>query len=232
MFFSQPAIQSWEAGCSDVLVCVVAWVRIGSGFIMKNTIVHWKKNVSRKHRLWTALLLALFCLVSVVFAQPNTGKKKERIGGHTPRQVLNLFGYRGVLGITDQQVAGYRRVFGFGDANRDGRHSKKEYIEDGFYLTKQSRQGIFRASDSNGDGFVTEAEYVINRMITDEAKEIFHKLDANRDGKLAAKEIVASGKFKDEKLALEVFKTLDVDGNGSLVIPEYLRVFGRWARAD
>ena len=23
-----------------------------------------------------------------------------------------------------------------------------------------------------------------------------------------------------------------VDGNGSLVIPEYLRVFGRWARAD
>ena len=232
MFFSQPAIQSWEAGCSDVLVCAVAWVRIGSGFIMKNTIVHGKKNVSRKHRLRAALLLALFCLVSVVFAQPNTGKKKERIGGHTPRQVLNLFGYRGVLGITDQQVAGYRRVFGFGDANRDGRHSKKEYIEDGFYLTKQSRQGIFRASDSDGDGFVTEAEYVINRMITDEAKEIFHKLDANKDNKLSAKEIIASGKFKDEKLAQAVFKTLDVDGNKSLIIPEYLRVWGRWARAD
>ena len=199
---------------------------------MKNSTAHWIKTVSSKHRLRVTLLLPLFCLVSVVFAQPNTGKKKESIGGHTPRQVLNLFGYRGILGITDQQVASYRRVFGFGDANRDGRHSKKEYIEDGFYLTKQSRQGIFRASDSDGDGFVTEAEYVINRMITDEAKEIFHKLDANRDGKLASKEIVASGKFKDEKLALEVFKKLDVDGNGSLVIPEYLRVFGRWARAD
>jgi len=177
---------------------------------MKNTIVHWKKNVSRKHRLWTALLLALFCLVSVVFAQPNTGKKKERIGGHTPRQVLNLFGYRGVLGITDQQVAGYRRVFGFGDANRDGRHSKKEYIEDGFYLTKQSRQGIFRASDSNGDGFVTEAEYVINRMITDEAKEIFHKLDANRDP--------VTNKFLTTKIAPSVAKREDQEINDQIVM--------------
>jgi Ca2+-binding EF-hand superfamily protein len=199
---------------------------------MKNSTAHWIKTVSPKHRLRVTLLLPLFCLVSVVFAQPSAGKKKERIGGHTPRQVLNLFGYRGILGITDQQVAGYRRVFGFGDANRDGRHSKKEYIEDGFYLTKQSRQGIFRASDSDGDGFVTEAEYVINRMITDEAKEIFHKLDANKDNKLSAKEIIASGKFKDEKLAQAVFKTLDVDGNKSLIIPEYLRVWGRWARAD
>jgi len=199
---------------------------------MKNAITYWIKTMSPKHRLRVTLLLPLFCLVSVVFAQPNTGKKKERIGGHSPRQILNLFGYRGVLGITDQQVAGYRRVFGFGDANRDGRHSKKEYIEDGFYLTKQARQGIFRATDSDGDGFVTEVEYVINRMITDEAKEIFHKLDANKDNKLSAKEIIASGKFKDEKLAQAVFKALDIDGNKSLVIPEYLRVWGRWARAD
>jgi Ca2+-binding EF-hand superfamily protein len=188
--------------------------------------------MSPKHRLRVTLLLPLFCLVSVVFAQPYTGKKKERIGGHSPRQVLNLFGYQGVLGITDQQVAGYRRVFGFGDVNRDGRHSKQEYIEDGFYLTKQARQGIFRASDSDGDGFVTEVEYVINRMITDEAKEIFHKLDTNKDNKLTAKEIIASGKFKDEKLARKVFTAMDINGDGSLVIPEYLRVFGRWARAD
>ena len=199
---------------------------------MKNSTAHWIKPEFRKNRLRVTLLLPLFCLVSVVFAQPSAGKKKESIGGHSPRQVLNLFGFQGILGITDQQVASYRRVFGFSDINRDGRHSKKEYIEDGFYLTKQSRQGIFRASDSDGDGFVTEAEYVINRMITDEAKEIFHKLDTNKDNKLSAKEIIASGKFKDEKLAQAVFMALDVDGNKSLVIPEYLRVWGRWARAD
>ena len=199
---------------------------------MKNSTTHRIKTESQKNLLGTAFLLASFCLVFVAFTQPNAEKKKEHIGGHSPRQVLDLFGYQGILGITDQQVASYRRVFGFGDANRDGRHSKKEYIEDGFYLSKQSRQGIFRASDSNGDGFVTEAEYIINRMITDEAKEIFHKLDANKDNKLTAKEIIASGKFKDEKLAQAVFKTLDVDGSKSLVIPEYLRVWGRWARAD
>ena len=199
---------------------------------MKNTFSLWIKTVLKKNRLSSLFLPLLFCLDFVAFSQPNTGKKKERIGGHSQRQILDMFGYQGILGITDQQVASYRRVFGFGDANRDGRHSKKEYIEDGFYLSKQSRQGIFRASDSNGDGFVTEAEYVINRMITDEAKEIFHKLDANRDNKLTAKEIIASGKFKDEKLAQAVFKTLDVDGSKSLVIPEYLRVWGRWARAD
>ena len=215
-----------------MLVSAATWVRIFSRFIMKNITAHWIEAESRKNRLGTALLPALFCLTFVAFTQPNAGKKKERIGGHTPRQILNLFGYQGILGITDQQVAAYRRVFGFGDANRDGRHSKKEYIEDGFYLTKQSRQGIFRASDSDGDGFVTEVEYVINRMITDEAKEIFHKLDANRDNKLTAKEIIASGKFKDEKLAQAVFKSLDVDGNKSLIIPEYLRVWGRWARSD
>ena len=198
---------------------------------MKNSTTHRIKTESQKNLLGTAFLLASFCLVFVAFTQPNAGEKKERIGGHSPRQVLDLFGYQGILGITDQQVASYRRVFGFGDANRDGRHSKKEYIEDGFYLTKQSRQGIFRASDSNGDGFVTEVEYVINRMITDEAKEIFHKMDTDRDGRLTLKEIVSTGKFKNEKLAEAVFEALDSNGDEELVIPEYLRVWGRWARS-
>ncbi len=97
-------------------------------------------------------------------------------------------------------------------------------------MTVQSRKGIFTASDSNRDGFVSEAEYVENRCITDEAKEIFHAMDGNRDSRLTAKEFHASGKFKDETLAKAVFKALDTSGNGELVIPEYLRVWGRWAR--
>jgi hypothetical protein len=43
---------------------------------------------------------------------------------------------------------------------------------------------IFRASDSNSDSIVSEAEYIENRIITDEAKAIFEELDANDDGKL------------------------------------------------
>ena len=161
----------------------------------------------------------------------KSGTEDIRIGGHTPRQILVLFGYKGVQAVTDRQVADYRRVFGFLDANQDGRHSKKEYIEDGIHLNPQARQGIFRASDTNRDGFVSRAEYVENRIITDEAKEIFYQMDVNRDGRLTLKELVGAGKFKDEKLAKAVFEALDSNGNEELVIPEYLHVWGHWARS-
>ncbi len=162
--------------------------------------------------------------------KPLDQSEGETLGGHTPQQILTLFGYKGVAAVSERQLASYQRVFGFTDADRDGRHSKKEYIENGRYMTVQSRKGIFTASDSNRDGFVSEAEYVENRCITDEAKEIFHAMDGNRDSRLTAKEFHASGKFKDETLAKAVFKALDTSGNGELVIPEYLRVWGRWAR--
>ena len=154
----------------------------------------------------------------------------KQIGGVSTREILQLFGAKGRHGGTERELANYRRVFGFTDADRDGRHSKKEYIENGAYLTPQSRQGIFQASDSNNDGFVSEAEYVENRLITDEAKLIFSDMDANGNNRLTAKELLASGKLKDEKLANGVFKALDTNEDGELVIPEYLRVWGRWAR--
>jgi len=154
-----------------------------------------------------------------------------RIGGHTPQKILAMLGAKGRDAITDRQLAAYRRIFGFIDANGDGQHSKKEFIDDGRYLTRQARQGIFRASDSNSDGIVSKEEYIDNRIITDEAKAIFEKMDTNDDGKLTRKEFIASGKIKDEDLAKEAFKALDSDGNGELVIPEYLRVWGRWARS-
>ena len=154
----------------------------------------------------------------------------KQIGGVSTREILKLFGAKGRHGGTERELANYRRVFGFTDSDRDGRHSKKEYIENGAYLTAQSRQGIFQASDSNNDGFVSVDEYVENRLITDEAKLIFSDMDANGNNKLTAKELLASGKLKDEKLANGVFKALDTNEDGELVIPEYLRVWGRWAR--
>ena len=153
------------------------------------------------------------------------------IAGKTPQQILKLFGYKGASGASERQLAGYRRLFGFLDADRDGRHSKKEYVDNGRYPTPQARQGIFRASDSNRDGFVSQAEYVENRMITDEAKEIFSGLDSNRNSRLSLEELLDAETFKEEKLARAVFKALDTNGNGELVIPEYLRVWGRWARS-
>ena len=152
------------------------------------------------------------------------------VRGQTPQQILTMLGAKGRDAVTDGQLAMYRRIFGFIDADGDGHHSKKEFVEDGRYLTKAARQGIFQASDSDGDGIISEEEYIENRIITDEAKAIFEEMNTNDDGKLTMEEFVASGKIKDDDLAKTVFAMLDSDGDGELVVPEYLRVWGRWAR--
>jgi Ca2+-binding EF-hand superfamily protein len=168
--------------------------------------------------------------VGKLFAQAFL-KSALRIGDHTPQQILVILGAKGRDAVTARQLASYRRIFGFIDADGDGQHSKKEFVDDGRYLTRQARQGIFRASDSNGDSIVSEAEYIENRIITDEAKAIFEAMDADDDGKLIRREFVASGKLKDENLAKAVFEVLDSNGDGELMVPEYLRVWGRWARS-
>ena len=137
-----------------------------------------------------------------------------RVGGLEPHQVVALFGAKVLEEVPDRVLANYGRVFGFGDANKDGRHSKKEYVDDGLYLSRRARQGIFRAADSDNDGFVTEAEYVENRFITEEAKEIFHDMDVDADGRLTAGELEAAGRLKDRALARAILKALDKDGNG------------------
>ncbi|MEO2018759.1 MAG: sialate O-acetylesterase [Fuerstiella sp.] len=155
----------------------------------------------------------------------------SRIGGHTPQQVLTMLGAKGRDAVTERQLSTYRRIFGFGDANGDGQHSRKEFVEDGRYLTRQARQGIFQASDSNGDGIVSAAEYIDNRIITDEAKAILNRMDTNDDGTLSLNEFVAGGRINDRDLAKTIYAALDSDGDGELVVPEYLRVWGRWARS-
>jgi len=160
-------------------------------------------------------------------ARQDTSKEPASL---QPQQILARLGYGGIEAATDRQIANYRRVFGFLDTNRDGRHSKQEYVEDGTFMSRRNRQGIFAASDSNHDGFVSEAEYIENRIITDEAKEIFSAMDRDRDGRLTAQELIASERLGDDELAEDVFEALDTNGNGELTVPEYLRVWGRWAR--
>jgi len=162
---------------------------------------------------------------------PKDDEGEIKIKGHSPQQILTLFGFKGVKGATKSRAESYRRTFGFTDANRDGKHSRKEYVENGRYMTPQARAGIFQASDSNKDDFVSEDEYVENRIITDEAKEIFSAMDSNKDNKLTADELINSKKIADNELAGEIFKALDTNSDGSLVIPEYLRVWGVWARS-
>ena len=187
-------------------------------------------NLHPQARPFTFIALITVGLLSFNAAAQSKGKPKILIGGKTPRQVLTLMNYQGILGLIDRQWNSYRWVFTRLDANRDGRHSKQEYIVNGAHMNEQARQGIFRASDSNQDGFVSEAEYVENRMITDEAKLIFEAMDSNRNGRLTRAEFMASKRVRDPKLAEAIFKALDTNNNGELVIPEYLRVWGQWAR--
>jgi hypothetical protein len=56
-------------------------------------------------------------------------------------------------------------------------------------------------------------------------------MDGDDNGKLTSKEFSASEKLNSEDLAKTVFAALDSDDDGELVVPEYLRVWGRWARS-
>lgn len=152
------------------------------------------------------------------------------IGGLTPEKILVQFGYRGAKGVSQDQIKGYKRVFGLLDLDRNKKLSVKEYVDDGRYMDRQARAGIFLASDANHDATVTEAEYIENRIITDEAKQIFRSMDADSDGRVRRQEMLKHGTINDANLADAVFTSLDIDANGELVIPEYLRVWGSWAR--
>ena len=88
---------------------------------------------------------------------------------------------------------------------------------------------LLRLLEDN-DGFVTLDEYVENRIITDEAKKIFNEMDTNQNGILTVLEVLKTGKIKDNQLAKEIFSALDTNNNKELIIPEYLRVWGKWAR--
>ena len=160
-------------------------------------------------------------------APPETSE----IGGAAPMKIVRMFGVRGIKGVPDHVLSSYRRVFGFTDSNKDGRHSRKEYIDEGRHLTREVRAGIFKASDTNRDDFVSEQEYVENRVITDQAKELFSSMDGDDDGRLTGEEIVDSGKLKDAKLALAVFAELDANSDELLLLPEFLYKLGRWARS-
>ncbi len=157
---------------------------------------------------------------------------KIRVGGHNVLEILELLGAKREVGATDKLLSAYNKQFRHLDADHDGKHSKKEYVENGIHLNPQARRGIFRAADNNADGFVTRTEYVLNRIITDEAKRIVQGTDKDRNGKVAKVEFVAYSPLTDRQLASSVFDALDIGGDGVITVPEYLRVWGGWARPN
>jgi Ca2+-binding EF-hand superfamily protein len=136
-------------------------------------------------------------------------------------------------GVSNAQIREYQGHFNRKDLDRDGSHSRVEFIEKGNYLNPQSRRSIFNAADRDQDGVVTRAEYILNRIITDEGKAIVQAMDDDEDGMVERVEFLKHStlSLSDADLAKEVFVAFDSDGNDKITVPEYLRVWGQWARS-
>ncbi len=116
----------------------------------------------------------------------------------------------------------------------------------------QQYKNIFGRMDADGDGQLSEEQYVnnsrhMNKMVR---RKIFAATDRNKDGIATEAEYVQNriitdeaksiyeqmdknddGKLtKDEFEAKYVFDEFDTDADGMLTVPEFLRVWGNWAR--
>lgn len=182
-----------------------------------------------------SLVLLLLVLGSggSMHAGSKDTQQSSLIGGKSIEYILERLGARMEHDLSFEQHQRYVQHFDFVDTDHNGRLTVQEFVENGTYRTPQARQGIFRASDENGDGTVTMDEYVINRVITDEAKSLLNAMDDDQNGVIRQSEFLAHTSAKLSKaLSMSVFHALDSDDDGSLMTPEYLRVWGTWARTD
>lgn len=112
---------------------------------------------------------------------------------------------------------------------------------------------VFKWLDKNGDGILTEEEYVKHSRFRnkEQARRIFRAADTDGDGKITKKRYVEHRRITDKakeiftKLdgdgdgritereflakAAAIFRALDRDGDGAVTIPEYLRARSEWA---
>jgi Ca2+-binding EF-hand superfamily protein len=131
-----------------------------------------------------------------------------------------MMGAKGTEAASEKDIQQYKNIFNRMDSDGDSRLTEEQYVKNSRHLNETARRKIFAATDRNKDGIATEAEYVQNRIITDEAKSIYERMDKNDDGKLT----------KDEFDVKEVFDEFDLNADGVLTLPEYLKVWGNWAR--
>jgi len=190
-------------------------------------------QILRKPWFWLSCVVAISAQAVCAQRPSPAGSVPLKVGGVPVAEILQRLGAKLEGGSKAGERENYARHFDRTDTNRDGKHTRAEYVDKGSYMTPQARAGIFRAADGNADGVVTKAEYVLNRIITDEAKTIVQGMDDDKDGLVEQAEFVkhAAKLLSDRKLAEQVFAALDANADGGIPIPEYLRVWGQWARA-
>ena len=165
---------------------------------------------------WKSQLIAMCCfaVLSTGCGEENSAEPKSH------SQILASMGAKGTEAAPEQDIKQYKNIFRRMDTDGNGELTEEQYVKTSRHMNETARRKIFAATDRNEDGIVTEAEYVQNRIITDEAKSIYEQMDKNDDGKLT----------RDEFEAGEVFDEFDLNADGMLTLPEYLRVWSNWAR--
>jgi len=147
-------------------------------------------------------------------------------------RVLCLLGGKGASGLSADVIARYQLIFSSIDQDGDGYATRDEYVKQGRYLNEQSRAGIFRASDRDGDQVLSAKEYVENRIITDEAKEIFWGLQMDDNNTVDHSELAKALAHVDGVNVDAIFRQFDINEDDQWQMIEFLQVWGNLARQD
>ena len=93
-------------------------------------------------------ILTTVCAILLIVSQPASAKdaakpksrytgEKIEIAGRNILDILNMLGAKREEGVSDKQLTAYASHFDRSDRNKDGKHSKKEYIERGGFMTPE-----------------------------------------------------------------------------------------------
>jgi hypothetical protein len=151
--------------------------------------------------------------------------------GLTPAQIMTHMQAKFERGFSAEEVSGFHKIVRRLDSNGDGQLSLDEYAKNSHFRNNPAgTRGFFGAADMNRDGLMSPHEYAWQRIIADEARAIYFAMDADGDRRVTRNEFIQDSKIHDKSVADQIFRRLDTNGNGELILPEYLRVWGMWAR--